>query len=342
MAYLGNSPGVASQRIVTTFTATAGQTTFTPSSGYALGYCDVFLNGVKLVNGDDYTAANGTTVVLASGASAGDSVEVVAFIPRGLSDGYTKAEADTLLAAKQNSLGFTPVNKAGDTMTGGLVMGGNSRVNGIDAAFVLRKSSNVSGRLYQHFQDSSGSEIGWVGFGGSSGNQFNVVNAAGTSDADLGLMTGGLRRLIADQSGRVTMPFQPSFLAFGSKSHPGGSWIVVSDGFTSERYDTTGSFNTSNGRFTAPAAGRYFFYAGGYTSSAGNGERYAFSAVTNGGSQDFISGGNLCLVDSPLSAYSVVLNLSAGDYVDLRMYSAAALTIGAGAHTAYFGGYLLG
>jgi len=94
MAYLGNSPGVASQRVVTSFTATSGQTTFTPQGGYTLGYVDVYLNGVKLVLGDDYTASNGTTVVLVSGASVGDSVEVVAFIPRGLSDGYTKLEAD--------------------------------------------------------------------------------------------------------------------------------------------------------------------------------------------------------------------------------------------------------
>jgi hypothetical protein len=94
MAYIGNSPGVASQRIVTTFTATASQTTFTPTSGYTVGYLDVYLNGVKLINGDDYTASNGSTFVLASGAASGDIVESVAYLPRGLSDGYTKAEAD--------------------------------------------------------------------------------------------------------------------------------------------------------------------------------------------------------------------------------------------------------
>lgn len=113
MAYLGNSPGVASQRVVTTFTATAGQTVFTPQSGYTLGYCDVFLNGIKLVNGDDYTASNGTSFTLASGAAVGDSVECVAYFPRGLSDGYLKAEADAKYVAK-----------AGDTMTGGLALGG--------------------------------------------------------------------------------------------------------------------------------------------------------------------------------------------------------------------------
>jgi hypothetical protein len=95
MAYIGNSPGVASQRVVTQFTATSNQTTFIPTSGYTIGYLDVFLNGVKLVNGEDYTASNGTTVVLAAGAASGDSVEVVSFIPRGLSDGWLKSEADS-------------------------------------------------------------------------------------------------------------------------------------------------------------------------------------------------------------------------------------------------------
>ena len=94
MAYIGNGPGVASQRITTTLTATASQTTFTPTSGYTVGYIDVYLNGVRLVNGTDYTASNGTTVVLASGAAENDVMEIVAYLPRGLSDGYTKAEAD--------------------------------------------------------------------------------------------------------------------------------------------------------------------------------------------------------------------------------------------------------
>ena len=94
MAYIGNGPGVASQRITTSLTATSNQTTFTPTSGYTVGYVDVYLNGVRLINGTDYTASNGTTVVLASGAAENDVLEVVAYLPRGLSDGYTKAEAD--------------------------------------------------------------------------------------------------------------------------------------------------------------------------------------------------------------------------------------------------------
>ena len=64
-------------RTVTEFTATAGQTSFSVPS-YTVGFIDVYRNGVMLGSAD-YTATNGTTVVLASGATAGDLVEVISF-----------------------------------------------------------------------------------------------------------------------------------------------------------------------------------------------------------------------------------------------------------------------
>ena len=64
-------------RTVTEFTATASQTTFTPPS-YNVGFINVYLNGV-LLGSADYTATNGTTVVLATGASAGNLVTVESF-----------------------------------------------------------------------------------------------------------------------------------------------------------------------------------------------------------------------------------------------------------------------
>jgi hypothetical protein len=64
-------------RTVTEFTATSGQTTFSVPS-YTPGFIDVYRNGVMLGSAD-YTATNGLTVVLASGATAGDLVEVISF-----------------------------------------------------------------------------------------------------------------------------------------------------------------------------------------------------------------------------------------------------------------------
>ena len=65
-------------RTVTEFTATASQTTFTPPS-YTVGFINVYLNGV-LLGSADYTATNGTTVVLTTGASSGNLVTVESFL----------------------------------------------------------------------------------------------------------------------------------------------------------------------------------------------------------------------------------------------------------------------
>jgi len=61
---------------VETYTATEGQTSF--SATYTIGYVDVFLNGVKLSE-TQYTASNGTSIVLNEGTSLDDIVEIVGF-----------------------------------------------------------------------------------------------------------------------------------------------------------------------------------------------------------------------------------------------------------------------
>ena len=75
--YLGNIPTPQATQTRDTFTATASQTSFA-TSGYTVGMLDVYLNGIKLASAD-FTATNGSDVVLASGASADDIVEVVSF-----------------------------------------------------------------------------------------------------------------------------------------------------------------------------------------------------------------------------------------------------------------------
>ena len=74
------------------YTATASQTTFAIT--YDVGFVDVYINGVKQVLGSDFTATSGTNIVLASGATAGDIVDIVAYGAFSVSDTYTKAESD--------------------------------------------------------------------------------------------------------------------------------------------------------------------------------------------------------------------------------------------------------
>lgn len=58
-------------------TPTAAQTSFNHT--YVVGRVQVFLNGVKLLNGaaNDFVATTGTTVVLASGATTADKIEFI-------------------------------------------------------------------------------------------------------------------------------------------------------------------------------------------------------------------------------------------------------------------------
>ena len=72
------------RKTTTEFTASSGQTTFTVS--HVVGLEMVFLNGVLLADGGvDYTA-NGSTIVLTTGATVGDLVSVVAFSGVNLAD----------------------------------------------------------------------------------------------------------------------------------------------------------------------------------------------------------------------------------------------------------------
>lgn len=64
-------------RTVTEFTATAAQTTFSVPS-YTVGFINVYRNGVRL-GAADFTATNGTSVVLTSAANSGDLVVTESF-----------------------------------------------------------------------------------------------------------------------------------------------------------------------------------------------------------------------------------------------------------------------
>ena len=64
---------------------------------YTVGQETVYANGVLLIRGSDYTASNGTSVVLASGSVTGDVFEVISVIPINLVDVYTQAQTTAQL-----------------------------------------------------------------------------------------------------------------------------------------------------------------------------------------------------------------------------------------------------
>ena len=84
---------VASKTI--SITATAGQTLFQPSGGYRINQIAVYRNGTRLVDGQDFTARDGASVTLLSGATVGDVLEFQIF------DSFNVADAINAVSSTQ-------------------------------------------------------------------------------------------------------------------------------------------------------------------------------------------------------------------------------------------------
>ena len=100
MAYIGVSPSNGVRR-KHTYTATAAQTSFSGAGaeGITLGYLDsnyvdVYQNGVKLSEAD-YTSTSGTAIVLATGATVSDMIEVVVYDVFSVADTVSKSAGGT-------------------------------------------------------------------------------------------------------------------------------------------------------------------------------------------------------------------------------------------------------
>jgi len=125
--YIGVLPVPQTTQTRESFTATAGQTSF-GTSGYQIDHLDVYLNGVKLAAAD-YTATNGSDIVLASGAAVNDILEMVAF--------------ETFTIANQSFTGTTTVDTLVVTNT---VDGRDVSVDGakLDTIPIISTSSTPS------------------------------------------------------------------------------------------------------------------------------------------------------------------------------------------------------
>ena len=121
-------------RTVTEFTATSGQTTFT--TPYTVGYVDVYQNGVKLGSAD-YTATDGSNIVLTVGANAGSLIQVVALYV------FTYLEILAQAANVGNIFSNGNITSTGNISTSGYLLGNiNSHSN------ITTSQSFVGGNVY--------------------------------------------------------------------------------------------------------------------------------------------------------------------------------------------------
>ena len=181
-------------------------------------------------------------------------------------------------------------------------------------------------------------------------NRANIYFAKGTTGSDpykiyieadqnsdyLAFGTTATERVRIDSSGRITTPYQPAFHAIKTTGDT-LTTVAAKLTFGTATYDVGSNYSDASDRFTAPVAGKYFFYCSvnvinsanaAYIQIRKNGSVYGQVqyAATNFPRMDF----NPC----------AVFDMASGDYVEvfgLTNTGTASLD-----NAGNFGGYLLG
>ena len=253
MPYIGKSPS-AGVRQRYQYTATAGQTTF---SGTDLGnltltytdnnFVDVFQNGVLLKGGgNDYTATSGTSVVLATGASASDVIEIIVYDVFSVGNFYNRTDSDSRY-----------LNVAGDTMTGSLDLNGTELILDADGDTSITADTDdqidfkLSGtdRIAIKASGSSSVDLNTGGsmkftVGNSDSHQFiNGSDTAMTIDNSGNLIVNG-----TDSGGGAITAYNVA----NAYAPPIVELNNVATDFSAAMFElrvSSGSINTTNGRF---------------------------------------------------------------------------------------------
>ena len=194
-----------------TLSLTSAQQTFSVSNGYDTGAIDVYLNGVKLADGTDFTASNGTSFVLTEAAASGDIVQ------------YTTYDRLTT-----NGL----VSDSGDTMTGDLTINANLAVTGtIDndgVAFAWVRFDGAQTEANMISKDYNIDSITDKGVG-----RYEVNFATAASDADYSV--------VAQTNGKVNVQHTHAFVGPAGIASNTANYVYVGV------FSSAGSANSADG-----------------------------------------------------------------------------------------------
>ena len=150
-----------------------------------------------------------------------------------------------------------------------------------------------------------------------SGTANETRITAQASGSVITMFTGATERVRVDNSGCVTMPYQPCFMATSTDT----ANTITS---TKLNFNTIGQanavgYNTTNQRFTAPVSGKYLFMCNIWFYNTGYSNQVVLRVNNNelnwsGDTHIMCNGSNS--VDC-MTGGSTILQLSAGDYVEL-------------------------
>ena len=164
-----------------TFTVSSSTTTITGADdnsatlAYDAGFVDVYLNGVKMVNGSDVTVTSGTSIVFASaiGTSGTDTVDIIAFgtfnvaaiSANNITSGTMGTARLPVIPTTKGGTGLTSLGTAGQAIVV------NSSANGLE--FANASSAEVYGFNLSFVASTVNYTVTVASYGG--GNKFHIL-----------------------------------------------------------------------------------------------------------------------------------------------------------------------
>ena len=133
--------------------ATDGQTSFTVTGGYRINAISVYRNGVRLVDNSDFTATDGASVTLLSGATLGDTIEFQIFDDFRVADAIVSNKATQTISGNLNITGDLTVG----IVTGSTYYGDGSNLSNVISGVELKSDGNSVGTAI--------TQINFSGFG---------------------------------------------------------------------------------------------------------------------------------------------------------------------------------
>ena len=174
-------------------TATDGQTQFTISGGYRINAIAVYRNGVRLIDGSDFTATDGATVNLLSGANLDDKLEFQIFDDFRVADAIVSAKANQTIEGDVAVIGTLSGAAIGIQSSGSLV-GSGKTLNFIGAGNTFR---TVGDTIEVSIAGGGGGGLGTaVKYEDSTSTPFSWIPSTATVDSNL--------TLDADNAGMTT------------------------------------------------------------------------------------------------------------------------------------------
>jgi len=151
-------------------TATADQTLFTVTGGYRINQLAVFRNGVRLADGADFTARDGSSVTLLSPANVSDTLEFQIFDDFRVADAIVSAEPSQTISGELNVTGGVNI---------GIQSGGTDIATGVITAINFIGAGNTA--VYDVVSKTVDISISGGGGGGGLGTAINYSDDATAS-----------------------------------------------------------------------------------------------------------------------------------------------------------------